>query len=92
MLKVGERSMSLKIAIRLDAELVRATLYGDDRGLDTICWSFGGTMLMLEGRRRAFWSSLQLVSESGVTTSKYYAAACSMPRQQSSTSRSTRTR
>jgi hypothetical protein len=76
--------MSLKIAMRLDAELMRETLYGDDRGLDTICWSSGGTMLRLEGRRRAFWSSLQHVSESRVTTSMSYAAACSMLRQQSS--------
>lgn len=74
-LNTGERSISLKIAMRLDVELTRAALYGDDRGLDVNCWWSGGTMIRLEGRLRAFWVSLQPVSEYTVTTSKRPAAA-----------------
>jgi hypothetical protein len=33
-LDAGERSMSLNMATRLDAELTRRALYGEDRGVD----------------------------------------------------------
>jgi hypothetical protein len=75
-LDVGERSISLKIAIRLDAELTRRTLYGDNRGLDADCSWSGGIMERLEGRLRDFWVSLQLVSEYTITTSNHAAARC----------------
>lgn len=55
---VGERSISLKIAMRLDDELRRAPLCGDDRGLDVNGWLSGGIMVRFEGLLRAFWVSL----------------------------------
>jgi hypothetical protein len=56
-LNAGERSISLKIALRLDDELTRRALYGEDRGLDVNCWWSGGIMARLEGRLCAFWVS-----------------------------------
>lgn len=56
----GERSISLKIAMRLDVELTRAPLNGEDRGLVVNCWLSGGIMVRLEGGLRlAFWVFLQ---------------------------------
>lgn len=66
--------MSLNMATRLDAELTRLALYGDDRGVASHCSWSGGIMERLEGRLRDFWVSLQLVSEYTITTSKH---ACS---------------
>lgn len=77
----GERSISLKIAMRLDVELTRRALYdGEDRGLVANCWWSGGIMVRLEGRFFAFWASLQQVSEYTVTTLRCPAAArCMLP-------------
>lgn len=85
-LNVGERSISLKMAMRLDVELRRGALYGDDRGLDVSAWWSGGMMIRSEGRLRTFWASLQRVSEYMVTTSKHPAAARCMLCSQSPSS------
>jgi hypothetical protein len=78
-LSAGERSISLKIAIRLDVELVRAALRGEDRGVDVNCWWSGGTMVRFEGRfRSAFWVFLQQVSEYTTSTLKHTAASLRM--------------